>query len=463
MFDSAFLTRTLTPRGRALLLLAAVALLAGLGRDGILAATSGVRGFLGLPNDELQIAFGAYGFGFYLGLVLGGVLVERFGTARAFLICGAFAAAATGLTGGAWSLTVLALSRLVFGLAVGAMLPAMAAALAPWTPPRERGWAMGSIHAALAAGGILAWPLFGLVHLPGAWLEALNHLLAEQGWRTWPVLGQLLLDAWRGGFLILAGLAALWVMAWRHWFEARPGEAVGQPAETPPPLQWRGALPILALPTVLAVMQGWGMALCQDWVPRYLLETWHFDIKLSNWVWAASGAAMILGCLVGGFAADRSLNHSGNIRSAHQVVPGIGFLLAALSLILLPIGENQLAIAVSLGLALFGLQAAGTMLWVFAIDIGGRHTGVSAGCIGLGLLLSRLVSPLYLYGLGRPLPAVIVVMMLVLAGVLSFRLRPHIELPVLLPPAPVVTEPEDEAAAEIEALLGGTGKKKARA
>jgi sugar phosphate permease len=460
MFDSAFLARKLTPRGRVLLLLAGAALLAGLGRDGIVAATQGVRGYLAMPNNELEIAYGAFGFGFYLSLVLGGALVELVGTALTFLICGIGVALATALTGCAWSLTVLTLSRLVFGLSVGAMLPAAAAALAPWTPPRERGWAMGTVQAALAAGGILAWPLFGLVHLPGAWFDALNGVLAQQGWRTWPVLGQvLLLGAWRGGFLILAGLAAAWVVLWRRGFSARPGDN-GDP---PPPVHWRGALPILVLPTVLALLQGWGVALCQEWVPRYLLETWHFDIKLSTWVWAASGAAMVLGCLVGGFAADRSLNHSSNIRSAHQVVPGIGFLLAAFSLILLPIGENQLAIAVSLGLALFGLQAAGTMLWVFAIDIGGRHTGVSAGCIGFGLLLSRLISPLYLFGLGRPLPAVVVVMTLVLAGVLSFRLRPHIELPVLQPPAPVATEPEDEAAAEIEALLDGSGKKKARA
>ena len=213
----------------------------------------------------------------------------------------------------------------------------------------------------------------------------------------------------------------------------------------------------------LALIQGWGMALCEQWVPQYLLESWHFDIKLSGWVCGRDGAgAMVLGALVGGYAADRSLNHSGNIRSAHQVVPGIGFLLAALSLMLLPIGEHEGAIAFWLGLALFGLQAAGTMLWVFAIDIGGRHTGVSAGCIGLGLLLARLLSPMLLFGLARSLPAVMVVTMLVLAGVLSFRLRPHIELPVVVPEPTIGSEPEDEAGAEIDELLESSGQEAAR-
>jgi MFS family permease len=435
MFDSAFLARMLTPRGRILLMLAAATLLAGLGREAIVAATQGVREFLRLPNDELAIAYGAYGFGLSLGLVLGGVLVELVGTGLGFLICGVVVTAATALTGFAWSLTILSISRLALGLAAGAMLPAAAAVLAPWTPPRERGWNMGVVHAALAGGAVLAWPLIGLAGLSGAW---------------------------RLGFLGIAGLGTVWAVSWMLWFQARPGEAGDTDGRAALPVHWRGAWRILLLPTVLALLQGWGMALCRDWVPRYLLLTWHFDVKLSSWISAASGGAMVLGCLIGGVAADGSLNHSGNIRSAHQVVPGIGFLLAALSLMLLPIGENQLAIALWLSLALVGLQAAGIMLWVFAIDIGGKHTGIAAASIGLGMLVSTLISPLDLFGLSPSAPAVVTITALVLAGILSFWLRPHIELPVLLPPAPEEKPPEDEAAAEIDALLE-TPKKKARA
>ncbi|MEA2756623.1 MAG: hypothetical protein QOJ54_2912 [Aliidongia sp.] len=429
MFDNAFPIRKLTTRSRMLLLLAALALLVGLGRDGIIAATPGIRDFLRLPNDELEIAYRAYGFGFYPALALGGVLIELSGTSLVLLIAGAGAASAICLAGLAWSLTVLTVSRLVLGLSAGLMVTATAAALAPWTPPRERGWAIGLVQAALAA-GVLIWPLFDMMRFIGPW---------------------------RPGFLLVAALAAIWVWACRRWFLPHPVETGRQPDTLP--VYWRGALPILILPTFLALLQGWGMALCREWVPRYLLATWHFDIKLSGWVAAISGAATILGCLAGGIAADRSLIHSSNIRSAHQIVPGVGFLLAAFSLILLPIGADQLAIALWLGLALFGLQAAGTMLWVFAIDIGGRHTGISAGFIGLGLLLSQLISPLYLFGLSRSVPAILGVAMLVLAGVLSFRLRPHLELPVRVVPAPSLpSEAIDTAAAEIDALLTKSGK-----
>jgi|GEM_PF-5496716 sugar phosphate permease len=436
MSDRALSAWKPTPRDRVLLLLVSISVLAGLGRDGILAATPEIRESLSLANSELDLSDRAYGFGFYLALGLGGVLAELLGTRLALLVCGAGTGAALCLTGSGWSLAVLTLSRLGLGFSVGALLPASAAALAAWTPPRERGWAVGACHAALAAGGALAAPVFALV---------------------------LALVTWRAGFFVLAGSAAAWGLAWWRWFEADPGAGSDHPAAAAP-LSWRGALPILALPTALAVALGWGLALCREWVPRVLLETWHFDIKLSSWIWAASSAATILGCLAGGIGADRSLHHSGNIRSAHQIVPALGFLLAGLSLALLPIGLDERAIALWLGLALFGLEAAGVMLWVYAIDVGGRHTGVSAGFVGLGLLLSQIVSPLALsgFGLDRSVAAPVVILALASAGVLSFRLRPHIELPMrpLPPSAPVPTEAGAGAAAEIDALLGKSGKKR---
>jgi len=440
MFDSAFLARKPTPRGRILLLLAAIGLLAGLGRDGIYAVTGSLRVALDRPNDELVIAYGAYGFAFFPALVLGGVLVELLGIELALTFCGAGILAGLAVTAVAWTLALLTLGRLLLGAAIGALLPVATAALAPWTPPRERGWAMGTFQGAFAAGAALGIPLmeFGV-----------------------------LVGSWRVGFLLAALGCVAWLVARQRWYLAAPAAADHDaedaiPVERPLPVAWRGALHLLMLPFSLALIQGWGVLLCEHWVPQYLLDTWHFDIKLSGWVAAAMALALVLGALVGGFAADRSLNHSGNIRSAHQVVPGFGFLLAALSLMLLPIGEHEGAIAFWLGLALFGLQAAGTMLWVFAIDIGGRHPGISAAAIGLGLLLARLVSPMLLFGLGRSLPAVLVVTALVLAGFLSFRLRPHIELPVTVPPQPDAAAPEDQAAAEIDQLLE-TPEKKRRA
>jgi MFS family permease len=434
MFRISFPVRALTTRDRLLVLLAMLALLAGLGRDGVFAVTAGLRGGLDRPNGELELAYGAFAFGFYPALVLGGAMVEGLGASRVLLICGAVLAASCGLSAVSWSLAVLTLARLLLGLSFGALVPAAVAALAPRTPPRERGWAMGIVLAALAGGGVLAAPLFGL--LPDS--------------------------AWRAGFASLAVLALGWLLLWRDGFPEQPMTDDEVPAAAPR-LDWRGVAWLVRLPLGLALLQGWGLALCQDWVPRYLLASWHFDIRLSSWVTAASGAGLVLGCLIGGFAADRSLNHSGNIRSAHQVVPGLGFMLAALSLILLPIGEHEAAIALWLGLALVGLQAAGTLLWVFAIDIGGEHPGVSAGAVGLGLLLGRLVSPMLLFGLAPALPAVLTVTMLVLAGIFSFRLRPHIELPLRLPPPPEAGELRDEAADEIDDLLVAAKKAKAGA
>jgi predicted MFS family arabinose efflux permease len=420
MLVTDFLTRTLTPRGRVFLLLAVAGLLAGLDRDGLVAAIAGVRDFLRMPNDELEIAYGALNFGFYVALVGGGFFAEWLGTRRALFICGVTAAAATALTGFAWSLTVLMLFRLALGLAIGAMIPAATLALIPWTPPRERGWAQGVLHGGLAAGGIAAGPVLWFADFTGSW---------------------------RSAFLLFGALGAVWAMWWHLWFQPRPVRADEEPPApmpAPPPIYWRGALVTMALPLALAFVQGWGMELCQSWLPPFLVSFWHFDIKLSSTVAVVGCVAPILGSVLGGMAADRSLGHSGNIKSAHQLTPGVGFLLAAFSFMMLPIGENEVAIAIWLGLALFGLQASLVMLWVFAMDVGGIHPGVSAGFIGLGLTLARLLSPMHLVAVAGmwSLPLILGIPMLIGAGVFSFRLRPHIELPL----RPVVEEPAAPAA-----------------
>lgn len=410
-----------TPRSRVLLLLGAAGLIAGLGAQGLDAAGPALRAALDLPNDELEIAYGAAGFGFFAALPLGGVLIELFGVAPVLVSLGAALAAAICLTGLAWSLTALSLARLVLGLAAGLLLPAAVAGLAPWTPPRERGAAMGTVHALLAAGGVLAWPCFALARPLGAW---------------------------RAVFLLLAIAAALWVAACRRWFQAEPGDAYDRGPVLP--INWRRSASILVLPTALAFIQGWGVVLCLDWAPHYLLAARHFDMKLSFWVWAASAIALVLGCAAGGIAADRALYQSGNIRSAHQVVPAAGFLLGVLGLAYLPGATTELGIALPLAVALFGLQAAGVMLWVFAIDIGGKHPGAAAGFIGLAWMSARAASPMLLDGIGPLLPWYPVTALLVVAGILSFRLKPHIELALRYPPEP---EPEErEEGDEIEAL-----------
>jgi predicted MFS family arabinose efflux permease len=311
------------------------------------------------------------------------------------------------------------LFRLVLGLAIGAIIPASVVALLPWTPPPERGWAQGLLQAGLAAGGILAGPIV---------------LVAEAA------------GSWRSAFPLFGALGAAWVLAWFFWFEARPNAGDAEPARLP--IYWRGALRTMALPLSLAFAQGWGMELCSRWLPPFLVSHWHFDIKLSSTVAVLTVVAPILGSLAGGLAADLSIRHSGNIRSAHQLTPGLGFGLAALSLLLLPIGENETAIAIWLALALFGLQAAGVLLWVIAMDVGGPHPDVAAAFIGFGMLAARLLSPGHLValtGFGQ-LPLFLGIPILLAGGVFSFRLRPHVELPQR-PAGPPEARAEEESGA----------------
>src|ERR1700761_1100403 len=81
-------------RRRILVLLALGSLLAGLDRAGLEPAIESVRAALRVPSPALDISFGAYGFGFFLALALGGFLTERLGPPRVLFGCGILAALA---------------------------------------------------------------------------------------------------------------------------------------------------------------------------------------------------------------------------------------------------------------------------------------------------------------------------------------------------------------------------------
>jgi len=105
-------------RGRILALLTLGSLVVGLDRSGLAPAVAGLRDALHVLGPALDIAFGAYGFGFFLALALSGLLIERLGAPRVLLGCGALAAVAMIATAGTLHVVMLAVSRLALGLAV---------------------------------------------------------------------------------------------------------------------------------------------------------------------------------------------------------------------------------------------------------------------------------------------------------------------------------------------------------
>jgi MFS family permease len=401
-------------RGRILALLTLGSLMAGLDRSSLAPAVEGVRDALHVPSPALDIGFGAYGFGFFLALALGGLLVERLGPPRVLLGCGVLAALAMLATAATVHVIMLALSRLALGIAAGGLLPAATVLLAQWIPQQERGTAQGLIHGVYWLGPLLAGGLVG---------------------------GFEWLGSWRGAFLVLGALGAGWCLLWRQM-----GAVLT--ATEPLPVYWRGHVARFVLPFCLAFAQSWAIALVIDWVPAYQLETWHLNIFGSDSLMFVIAAAAGGGVLAGGFACDWVRQDSGNIRPARQLLPGLGFLGAAVGTFAMP-GQHEIdSIVLSTGVTLFFLSLATASLWSLPLDIAAEHPAIGTLFIGLGAALAQLVAPLRLahmtglWWLGPTLG----LPMLLAAGIASFHLCPDIGIPEP-PPPPAELEEGEEAPA----------------
>ena len=405
--------RKIPVRGRILALLTLGSLAVGLDRSGLAPAVGDLRDALHVPSAALDISFGAYGFGFYLALALSGLLIERLGPPRVLIGCGALAALAMVATAGTVHVVMLALARLILGVAAGGLLPAATVLAAQWVPQQERGTTIGVIHAVYWLGP------FGA-----------DVMVASADW----------LGTWRGAFVVLAGLSLAWVLLWFRMASALP-------RAEPLPVYWRGHVARFLLPFFLAFAQSWAVALVIDWVPAYQLETWHLNVFNSPLLILAVAAAAGGGVLAGGFAADWVLQDSGNLRPARQLLPGIGFFGAALGTFAMP-GHHELdSIVLSTGVTLFFLTLGTASIWSLPLDIAVENPAIGTLFIGLGTALAQLVAPLriaHLTGqwwlgptLGLPL--------LLAAAVGAFNLCPDLGIPE--PPPPPEPEEGEEAAA----------------
>lgn len=312
----------------------------------------------------------------YLG---GGRLIDWLGTRRGFaavmvfwsLACGSHALAGDhgmptvfGLTFG---VVMLAGSRLLLGMGEGGGFPAATRVVAEWFPVGERSTAMGIINAGTAVGAVAAPPLIVLVLTHGGWLGV---------------------APWRWVFIITGGLGLLWAAWW--WRNYRqPGASPGLGAAASP------ALPAIPLSEILAFRETWAVVFAKFlsdgawyfylfWLPKFLLEAFHLDIKTAGsigWIpYAASG----VGCLFGGGLSSWLLRRGQTVDRARKVALGAS---AALMpwVMLVPTMHSVGWVIFIFSLAFFGQQSWSTLVMVLPTDmIPVRAVGTLAGLVGFG-------------------------------------------------------------------------------
>lgn len=311
---------------------------------------------------------------------MGGKLLDALGTRKGFLLIMLWWSLACASHGLATGFGMLAISRFLLGMGEGGGFPAATKSVYEWFSVRERSLAMGIMNAGTAVGAVIAPPLIAVI---------------------------LSYSNWRWVFLIsgLAGL--LWAVWWMYDYYVpaqhprlpeEEKQEIAASAESESGDSSEPAVPWIHLFSRLEV---WGLMSAKFlsdaawyfylfWLPKYLFDVRHFDMKqvgYSAWVpYAASGVGSLMGGWFSGWLIRRghSVNFSRKLALglSAAVMPSIFFVSHA------PV---QFAL-VLFSIAFFGQQSWSTLVMVLPTDLfPGKLVGSVAGLVGFGGAMGGVV------------------------------------------------------------------------
>jgi ACS family hexuronate transporter-like MFS transporter len=303
----------------------------------------------------LQTAFLISYAALYVG---GGRLLDLVGTRRGFTLIMLWWSIACALHGFASGFALLLCARFLLGMGEGGAFPAAVRVVAEWISPEHRSTAVGIINAGTAVGSVLAPPLIGFV---------------------------LLRNGWRMVFFLAGAVGIAWVLWWAISYRA--GSA-SLPVNMSPAERRSGFVRLLSLRSVQALVfakfmsdSAWYFLLF--WLPKYLYDARHFDIKqVSYYAWipyAASG----VGSFLGGYFSSSLLRRGLSLDRARKIALGLSAAFMPV-VMLVPLVPVQLALAL-FSIAFFCQQSwSGLVMTVPADMFPLTAVGTVSGFVGFG-------------------------------------------------------------------------------
>jgi MFS transporter, ACS family, hexuronate transporter len=380
-------------RWRIAILVSAAIAISYLDRQTLPVAIKAISKDIPLTNvqfSNLQSAFLlAYAF-MYAG---GGKLADALGTRLGFTVIMIFWSLACASHGLALTFTMLAVSRFALGMGEGGGFPTSTRAVAEWFSVDERATAMGIINGGTAVGAVFAPPLIALI---------------------------LLYANWRWIFFATGALGLLWTAWWRKSYfpPAEHPQLTAEEREKIPPAPdpvVTTATKKIAWLDLLRFEETWGVVTAKFltdaawyfylfWLPKYLYDVRHFDIKAVGAVAWIPNAAAGIGCLLGGWFSSHLVRKKFTLNVARKI--SLGLSAAVMPLILL-VSRAPIAWAIAIfSLAYFGQQSWSTLIMVLPADLfPSSVVGSVAGLIGFGgaiggILFGELAGYLLDHGFG---------------------------------------------------------------
>ena len=276
----------------------------------------------------------------------GGRIMDWLGTRYGYAVMIIWWSAANCLTGLATSVPGIGTCRFLLGMGEGGGFPGSGKAVAEWFPPKERALAFGIFNTGSSLGAVVAPPLIALI-------------VSTLGWR--PV------------FFITGGVGFIWAWIWlklyrppatnrfiteeeREYIANSGVIKVAVKTVQPPPIPW---VKLFTYRQVLILMvakfltdAAWFFFIF--WLPKYLGDVRHLDIKqIGYFAWIPYAFAG-LGSLCGGCLSSSLLRGNFSLTAARKIALGISASMLPISLFIV---ASPLAFAiVFFSIAMFAHQ-----------------------------------------------------------------------------------------------------------
>ncbi len=321
---------------------------------------------------------------------------------------------------GIWSFSIF---RSILGIAEAGNWPGAAKANAEWFPTKERAFAQGIFNSGAAIGGIVAYPIIGLLAI---------YL------------------SWQAIFICVGLVGLMWLIPWFYIVKAPPqshpwlSEAeknyilTGQENQD---IDGDGNYDEGYNPStgeLLSRKESWGVIIASTvidpiwwlfivWIPIYLNEVFGMDVKeIAFSAWLPYVGAM-LGAWFGGLLAQNRLNAGWSVDKTRKMVISLGCLLMIPCFFLLKSPGSALNAVIIMAVLLFGFQTAIGNVQTLPSDMfsgktvgtlsGFAGTGAKLGAFGLTLLIPVITTggnftPAFLIGVALAVTALLAVWLL---------------------------------------------------
>ncbi|WP_106418522.1 MFS transporter [Salinicola tamaricis] len=369
-------------------MLAAIILINYIDRSAISYAIGPMSKELNLSDAQQGMILGAFGIGYAVTTLLGGILVDRFGARIVLAVSVVAWAVATALVGMASSFLLILVARAALGLAEGPMFPGQTGAITHWLSGRERGRALGY--------SLVAVPVSLAIGAP-----VVSYLTAITGWREM--------------FILLGAVSLLWMPLWWVLFRNRPQDSsrvnaaeiaviADQPTPTPDahstdaPRERTSWADLLTNGTLMAnnwafFVFGYFLFFFMTWLPGYLERTFELSITSVGWFSVAPWLAAALALILLSNLSDMLLRRTGKLRIARSYLIAATQGLAALMILPVAFTDNLTLALILITIAVAASMGANAAFYAVNIDVTRDRSATALGIMDFGFAISGFLAP----------------------------------------------------------------------